>query len=348
MTAKGGAALAARPWRRGLGDAALVPRPWRRALAEASRSGWRGNRAGGGRRSGGLGGGPGGGMVRSAKLQRAQAADWAVARRWHGPEREASASACGGMGTVARRWHGPEREASASACGGMATRPWRRGLGDVRSLKLRGPGGAGIVQAAGGVAVEWGRWHGGGMVRSAKLQRAHAAEWAAVWRRGLGAARSLKLRGPGGAGIGQAAGGVAVEWGRWHGGGMVRSAKLQRAHAADWAAVARAVAWSGARSFSERMRRYGDAALATRPWRRALAEASRSGWRGNRAGGGRRWNGRWHGGGMVRSAKLQRAHAAEWGRWPGGGMVRSAKLQRAHAAVWRRGLGDAALATCAR
>jgi hypothetical protein len=120
-------------------------------------------------------------------------------------------------------------------------------------------------------------------------------------------------------------------------------------------AVAWAAAWSGARSFSERMRWNGGGGglgggmvrigggMATRPWRRALAEASRSGWRGNRAGGMRRWTGRWHGPEREASASACGGMAVGLSGGMGGGMVRSAKLQRApavewRAAAWRRGL----------
>jgi hypothetical protein len=106
----------------GLGDAALATRPWRRALAEASRSGWRADRDGG-RRHG-----------RSAKLQQAHAGDGRRRGRWHGRWRG--------------RWTGGGDAALATR---LADAPWRRGLGDARSLKLRGPGGAGIGMAAVGM-----------------------------------------------------------------------------------------------------------------------------------------------------------------------------------------------------
>jgi hypothetical protein len=360
-----------RPWRRGLGGAALVPRPWatrrwcrglgRRALAEASRSGWRGNRACG---------------MRQACRHAA-----AEARRWHGPEREASASACGGMG------HGAcgMQAAAVWRRGGMATRRWCRGLGrralaEASRSGWRGNRAGGMRQACRHAAAEARRWHGPEREASASacVGMGACGMQAAVWRRGVGAAalgdaRSLKLRGPGGAGIGQACGGGM-------GGGMVRSAKLQRAHAVAWgmghgpereasasACVGMgAVAWSGARSFSERMRWHG-ARHAASGMRHAGGGgmATRRWWRGNRAGvqacggGGPAvaWSGarsfsermRWHGGGgMVRSAKLQRAHAVAWGmghaacrrrRYGGAALV---------ARRWCRGLGRRALAEASR
>jgi hypothetical protein len=151
----------------------MATRPWRRALAEASRSGRRGVREGG-RWSSRRGDGRSSGMVGARSFSK-RSGGWAgalysfqprIPRRGHPQpiapsewsEREASASAAAdGRGTG--RWDG-----------GTLPWPWRRGLGDARSLKLRGPGGAGFGKAAGGVADE-GRtlqWHG----RSAKLQRA--------------------------------------------------------------------------------------------------------------------------------------------------------------------------------
>jgi hypothetical protein len=146
----------------------------------------------------------------------------------------------------------------------MAPGLGHRGLGDARSLKFRGPGhtARGLVDEPGGKV--------GARSFSERLRRKRSGRGPDVGlvpglgHRGLGDARSLKLRGPG-----HTARGLVDEPG-----GKV-----------------------GARSFSKRMRRKGagagrrtgTGAWAPRPRRRSLAEASRSGAHrarfGGRAGG---------------------------------------------------------------
>jgi hypothetical protein len=182
----------------------------------------------------------------------------------------------------------------------MAPGLGHRGLGDARSLKLRGP-----VHTAHGLVDE-------PVARSEREASASACggreragagrrTGAGAWDRGLGDARSLKLRGPG-----HTAHGLVDE-------PVARSERAASASA------------RGARERAGAGRRNGAGAWAPRSRRRSLAEASRSG--AHRARFGRRAGGKV--GARRFSKRLRRKRS---GRGPDVGLAPG----RGH-----RGLGDA-------